>query len=167
MELKFYPDPSLKTVCRFVNFDGQEFSNEELLSISNDMLKIMYENNGVGLSANQVGLDLRMMVVDVSKSANRPIRMVNPIITKRVGEVRLKEGCLSFPNVFVDHKRSESCTIGYLDPLDGLSKQIDCVGILAVCVQHEVNHLNGITMIDGISQLKKDRALKQLRKKSI
>lgn len=164
LKLKQYPDLSLLTPCQDV--DLSKHTIPELLELTDKMLEVMYLHRGVGLSANQVGVDARVTVIDVSKNGKSPIRMVNPVIFKLgVEDVRLREGCLSFPGVFVDHARKATCSVHYLDPSDKMGyKEIECTGILAVCVQHEVDHLNGTTMIDGVSQLKRQRALAQLRK---
>lgn len=161
IKLHYYPNSSLKTVCKPV--DLAQVTREQLLEITNKMLEVMHANQGLGISANQCGLSDRIIVIDLNGKS--PIRLVNPELINTSNKTnRVQEGCLSFPTVYVDRERPESCSVNYYDPADGLMKNIDCHGLLARCVQHEIDHLNGVSMIDAISPLKRNRALEKLSK---
>ena len=135
--------------------------------IADDMLETMYEAPGIGLAANQVGLLERLVVVDVEYNPddedkkNNPIILLNPEIIYREGSIITKEGCLSVPDYRAEVKRADKIKIKYQNA-DGLEKELSAEGMLAVCIQHELDHLEGKLFIDRLNPLKKDFAKKKL-----
>ena len=130
------------------------------------MLETMYAAPGIGLAAVQVGILKRVIVIDLSKDGEKkePIFIVNPEITSKSKElISYEEGCLSIPNQFAEIKRPSSCKINFLN-YEGKKSEIDADGLLATCIQHEIDHLNGILFIDHLSKLKKDLILKKTKK---
>ena len=144
-----YPDPRLRAVCKPVEED--EFGSDHLLEQAADMIHTMYVNGGIGLAANQVDYTNRVIVVAMSPEDfpdSNPTILVNPrIVSKSSGKVNLKEGCLSFPGRSSWRRRSKSVIVEYQDVLGGEHKW-RATGLAAVCVQHEIDHLNGKTFID-------------------
>ena len=131
-----------------------------------DMLETMYEASGIGLAAVQVGVLKRMVVIDVSKEKEKkkPLFLINPEITFYSKKKSIyEEGCLSLPGQFAEIERPAECTLKYID-YNGKEKELKADGLLATCVQHEVDHLNGILFIDYLSKLKKDMIIKKLVK---
>ena len=130
-----------------------------------DMLETMYAAPGIGLAAVQIGILKRVIVIDLSKDEKKnPLFIVNPeIIFKSKELVSYEEGCLSIPNQFAEIKRPSSCKISFLD-YNGEKKEMSAEGLLATCIQHEIDHLNGILFIDHLSKLKKDLILKKTKK---
>ena len=131
-----------------------------------DMLETMYAAPGIGLAAVQIGILKRVIVIDLSKDNEKkdPIFIVNPKILSQSKElVAYEEGCLSIPNQFAEIERPKSCILEYLD-YSGNKKEIEAQGLLATCIQHEIDHLNGILFIDYLSKLKKDLILKKVKK---
>ena len=131
-----------------------------------DMLETMYANDGIGLAAVQVGVHQRLVVVDVAVREGRrePIRMVNPEIVEESADISIfQEGCLSFPDQFSDVERPERVRVRYLDE-HGQEKMLEASGIMATCVQHEIDHTNGVVFVDHISKLKRDMIHKKLVK---
>ena len=155
------PDPLLRKVSEPVNS-----VNTEIKNLMNDMLETMYAAPGIGLAAVQIGVLKRIIVIDLSKDGEKknPLFIVNPEITFKSNElISYEEGCLSIPNQFAEIKRPSSCKVNFLD-YNGKKKEIDADGLLATCIQHEVDHLNGILFIDHLSKLKKDLILKKTKK---
>lgn len=150
-----FPDPRLKKVAAVVDTFDQEISD-----LVNNMLETMYEAQGVGLAAIQVNVQKRIIVLDVSETRNQPFCLINPEITATRDQVDWEEGCLSFPGVYAKVKRSKEIDVSFYDQL-GIVKQLSADGLLAICIQHEIDHLNGITFYDHLSSLKQ----KMLRKK--
>jgi len=135
--------------------------------LMNDMLETMYAANGIGLAAIQIGVPKRIIVMDLSKEENKKIPMyfVNPLIIKKNEEKTIyEEGCLSVPNQFAEIQRSSKCEIEYLD-FNGDKQNLEAEGLLATCIQHEMDHLEGILFIDYLSKLKKEMIIKKLSKK--
>lgn len=131
-----------------------------------DMLETMYANDGIGLAAVQVGVPKRCIVMDVAvrEGRNEPIKLVNPEIVARAQQISVyQEGCLSFPDQFSDVERPESVTVRYLDE-HGIEQTLQAEGIMATCIQHEIDHTNGVVFVDHISSLKRDMILRRLRK---
>ena len=131
-----------------------------------DMLETMYAAPGIGLAAVQIGVLKRIIVIDLSKDGEKknPLFIVNPEITFKSNElISYEEGCLSIPNQFAEVKRPSSCKVNFLD-YNGKKKKINANGLLATCIQHEVDHLDGILFIDHLSKLKKDLILKKTKK---
>ena len=155
------PDPLLRKVSEPVNS-----VNTEVKNLMDDMLETMYAAPGIGLAAVQIGVLKRIIVIDLSKEGEKknPLFIVNPEITFKSNElISYEEGCLSIPNQFAEVKRPSSCKVNFLD-YNGKKKEIDADGLLATCIQHEVDHLNGILFIDHLSKLKKDLILKKTKK---
>ena len=134
--------------------------------LMNNMLETMYAANGIGLAAIQIGEPKRIIVMDLSKEENKklPMYFVNPIITKKNDEkTTYEEGCLSVPNQFAEIDRSSKCEVEYLD-YNGNKQNLQAEGLLATCIQHEIDHLEGILFIDYLSKLKKEMIIKKLSK---
>ena len=134
--------------------------------LMDDMLETMYNANGIGLAAIQIGVPKRIIVMDISKNdeKNIPMYFVNPEIKNKVTETSIyEEGCLSVPNFFAEVNRPKKCDVEYLD-YDGNKKTLNAEGLLATCIQHEMDHLEGILFIDYLSKLKKNIIVKKLSK---
>ena len=154
------PDPFLRQVSLEVeNVDG------ELRKLMDDMLQTMYAAPGIGLAAIQVGVPKRVIVIDLSKEEQKkPLYFVNPkIIVKSKNNSTYEEGCLSVPGQFAEVDRPDRCHISYLD-YNGQKKELKTEGLLATCIQHEMDHLEGILFIDHLSKLKKNYIVKKLSK---
>ena len=155
------PDPLLRKVSEPVNS-----VNKEVKNLMDDMLETMYAAPGIGLAAVQIGVLKRIIVIDLSKDGEKknPLFIVNPEITFKSNElISYEEGCLSIPNQFAEVKRPSSCKVNFLD-YNGKKKEINANGLLATCIQHEVDHLDGILFIDHLSKLKKDLIIKKTKK---
>ena len=155
------PDPLLRKVSEPVTS-----INTEVKNLMDDMLETMYAAPGIGLAAVQVGVLKRIIVIDLSKDGQKkdPLFIVNPQITFKSDElISYEEGCLSIPNQFAEVKRPSSCKVNFLD-YNGKKREINADGLLATCVQHEVDHLNGVLFIDHLSKLKKDIIIKKTKK---
>ncbi len=155
------PNKSLRQISKSVNTVGKK--EQDLMD---DMLETMYQANGIGLAAIQVGIPKRIIVMDISKDENKkePRYFVNPIIkNKDPLKATYEEGCLSVPNQFADIDRPSKCDVEYLDYY-GKKKLLKATGLLATCIQHEMDHLEGILFIDYLSKLKKSMIIKKLTK---
>ena len=155
------PDPILRKISEPV-----KKIDKETKKLMDDMLETMYEAPGIGLAAVQIGILKRVIVIDLSKKDEKknPIFIVNPeIISKSKEMASYEEGCLSIPNQFAEVKRPNSCKLHFLD-YEGNKCEINANGLLATCIQHEIDHLNGILFIDHLSKLKKDLILKKTKK---
>jgi peptide deformylase len=166
MDVVHYGDPILRKKCDKVNdFKG-------LNKLIDDMFDTMYEENGIGLAANQVGIDLNLFIIDISDIEEEGERIhifINGEIIGSSGESWFEEGCLSIPDVRLDIKRPEKITFKYQD-LDGEVHTDEIEGLLARAIQHEVDHLNGIFIVDRVSETKKitvDKELKAIKKDAI
>ena len=140
--------------------------DDEIRSLMDDMLETMYAAPGIGLAAVQIGVPKRVIVIDLSKDNKKkePMYFVNPeIITKSNDDASYEEGCLSVPNQFAEVSRPDNCKVKYLD-YDGSEKVLEAKGLLATCIQHEMDHLEGILFIDYLSKLKKNMIIKKLSK---
>ena len=140
--------------------------DKDLQMLMDDMLETMYAAPGIGLAAIQVGVPKRVIVLDIAPkdSPRNPMYFINPeIITKSETNSTYEEGCLSVPGQFAEIERPEKCHIKYLDYY-GLPKEIKAEGMLATCIQHEIDHLDGILFIDYLSKLKKSMIIKKLSK---
>ena len=155
------PDPILRKKC-----EPFEKVDEETKKLMDDMLETMYAAPGIGLAAIQIGILKRLVVIDISKEKEKkkPIFLINPhIIHQSKNTSVYEEGCLSLPGQFAEIERPAECTIKYID-YNGKEKELKSDGLLATCIQHEVDHLNGILFIDYLSKLKKDMIIKKLVK---
>ena len=140
--------------------------NKEEQRLMDDMLETMYNAKGIGLAAIQIGVPKRIIVMDISKNdeKNNPMYFVNPLIKNKIPETSTyEEGCLSVPNFFAEMDRSKKCDVEYQD-YSGNKKILKAEGLLATCIQHEVDHLEGILFIDYLSKLKKTIIIKKLSK---
>ena len=154
------PDPFLRQVSLEVeNVDGK------IRKLMDDMLETMYAAPGIGLAAIQVGVPKRVIVIDLSKEEEKkPLYLVNPkIIVKSKNNSTYEEGCLSVPGQFAEVDRPDRCHVSYLD-YNGQKKELKTEGLLATCIQHEMDHLEGILFIDHLSKLKKNYIVKKLSK---
>ena len=131
--------------------------------LAEDMLETMYAENGIGLAATQVDVQKRVVVIDLSEERNQPMVLINPEINAREGTETMQEGCLSVPGYYDEVQRAESIRMSYQD-LTGKTGELETDGLLAVCIQHEIDHLNGKLFIDYLSPLKRQRLRKKLEK---
>ena len=160
-EIVIEPDPILRKKS-----ERLEKVDDELRSLLDDMLETMYTAPGIGLAAVQVGILKRLIVIDISKEKDKknPLFLINPEIISRSKNTSIhEEGCLSLPGHYAEIERPAECHIKYID-YTGKQKEIEANGLLSTCIQHEVDHLNGILFIDYLSKLKKDMILKKLVK---
>ena len=156
------PDPILRKKSEIL-----EKVDDELRGLLDDMLETMYSAPGIGLAAVQVGILKRAIVIDVSKDKEKknPFFLINPeIISKSKNTSTYEEGCLSLPGYFAEIERPAECQIKYIDYF-GKKKEIKATGLLSTCIQHEIDHLNGVLFIDYLSKLKRDMIVKKLIKK--
>lgn len=162
LPLVIAPDPRLKT-----RSDPVEKVDDSIRKLAADMFDTMYHEKGIGLAAVQVGVMKRVLVADVDWREGAPgvqHVLINPEIVEEDKELNnYKEGCLSFPDQYADVKRPLTVRVRYLD-LDGKQQEKTFTGLLATCVQHEIDHLNGIVFVDHVSSLKRDMILRKLKK---
>lgn len=159
-----FPNPKLRCTAKSVAEVTQEI--QRLIS---DMFETMYEDNGIGLAATQIGVDLRIFTVDVHEKNKNPIAFINPVITEQSGEQKYPEGCLSLPGIFAEVKRAKNIKIEALNK-EGKKITLEADGLLSVVIQHEFDHLDGKLFIDHLSPLKKQlikKKLKKLRKQNL
>ena len=156
-----FPDPRLRTVAAPV--DPAQLATPEFQRLIDDMFETMYAAPGIGLAATQVDAHHRFMVIDVSEGKDQPMVFVNPQILERQGEQVYQEGCLSVPGIFADVTRADSITVRYLDR-EGRQQELTTDGLLAVCIQHEMDHLEGKLFVDYLSPLKREMVRKKLAK---
>ena len=155
------PNKLLRQISLPVKKVGKEEQN-----LMDDMLETMYAANGIGLAAIQVGIPKRIIVMDISRDENNkePLFFVNPVIkNKDILKSTYEEGCLSVPNQFAEIDRPKNCEVEYFD-YNGEKKLLKAEGLLATCIQHEMDHLEGILFIDYLSKLKKSMIIKKLSK---
>ena len=155
------PDPILRKKC-----EPLEKVDDEVRKLMKEMLEIMYEAPGIGLAAVQIGILKRVVVIDLSKENEKknPLFFINPKIVHRSDKKSIyEEGCLSLPGQFAEIERPAKCTLNYID-FFGKEKELKAEGLLATCIQHEVDHLDGVLFIDYLSKLKKDMIIKKLVK---
>ena len=160
LDILEFPDPRLRTKARPV---APEQIDDAFRALVDDMLETMYAAPGIGLAATQVDVHQRFMVIDVSEDKNQPLLFINPEILDRQGSQVYQEGCLSVPGIFADVERAEQITVRALDR-DGQPFEITTDGLLAVCIQHEIDHLDGKVFIDYLSPLKREMVRKRLAK---
>lgn len=137
--------------------------NAQIRTIVENMFETMYEYGGVGLAATQVDVERRIIVIDISEDKKSPLCVINPVIIHREGVQYEHEGCLSFPGVYDKVERAAKIRLQALDQM-GKPYEIDADELLAICIQHELDHLDGVLFIDHLSKLKKERARKKLVK---
>ena len=154
------PDPFLRKKSEAV-----DEVNDNMRQLMDDMLETMYDAPGIGLAAIQIGIPKRVIVMDISKEKKNPLYFVNPeIIWSSREDATYEEGCLSVPGQFAEIDRPDKCHIKYLD-YNGNDKELKAEGLLATCIQHEMDHLQGILFIDYLSKLKKSLITKKLSKR--
>jgi len=153
-----FPDPRLRTVAKPVTA-----VDEAMRRLIDDMLETMYEAPGIGLAATQVDVHLRLLVLDVSEDKSRPMVFVNPEIVESEGSQVYQEGCLSVPGIYADVKRADRVLVRALDR-EGRALEVDADGLLAVCLQHEMDHLMGKVFVDYLSPIKREQVRKKLAK---
>ncbi len=155
-----FPDPRLKTIAKPVqNID------DSICALARDMAETMYEAPGIGLAATQVDVHLRVVVIDASETRDQLLVLINPEIVDRAGTQVCEEGCLSVPGIYDKVERAERVVVRYLDS-DGKRQNKAVEGLLAVCVQHEIDHLDGHVFVEHLSLLKQMRIKAKLAKQA-
>jgi len=158
LDILHFPDPNLRKKARPV-----ETIDASIKTLASDMLETMYKEGGIGLAATQVNVQKRVVVIDLSELRNEPMYLINPEIISSEGVEQMQEGCLSVPDYYDLVERAEKVSFRYLN-LAGEAKEINADGLLAVCIQHEIDHLDGKLFIDYLSPLKRQRLRKKLEK---
>jgi len=158
LDILHYPDPRLRTVAKPV-----AEVTDETRKLIDDMFETMYAAPGIGLAAIQVNVPQRVIVIDVSDNGDEPLALINPEILEKDGVETMQEGCLSVPGFYETVQRAEHIRFRCLDR-DGKVVEREANGLLAVCVQHEIDHLNGKLFVDYLSDLKRSRIRKKLEK---
>ncbi len=156
-----FPDPRLRTKAATV--DPADLASEGFQALIDDMFETMYEAPGIGLAASQVDVHKRFMVIDVTDDRSQPLVFANPRIVAGSGEQVYQEGCLSVPGIFADVTRADVITVEALDR-HGQQFSMEADGVLAVCIQHEMDHLDGKLFVDYLSPLKREMVRKKLAK---
>ena len=156
-----FPDPRLRT--KAVDVDPADLATPAFQALLNDMFETMYEAPGIGLAATQVDVHKRFMVIDVSEDRSRPMVFANPEIVASEGGQVYQEGCLSVPGIYADVTRADTITVRFLDR-QGQPQELTTDGLLAVCIQHEMDHLVGKLFVDYLSPLKREMVKKKLAK---
>lgn len=160
LEILHFPDARLRNSALPV-----EVVDASIQTLLDNMLETMYAAPGIGLAAIQVNVAKRIIVIDISEDHDQPLCLINPEIIERDGEESCEEGCLSVPGVFETVTRAEHIRVRALDR-DGNAIEIEDDGLLAVCIQHEIDHLDGKLFVDYLSNLKRQRIRKKMEKKS-
>jgi peptide deformylase len=155
-----YPDERLRRFAAPI-----EQIDDSVRQLAADMAETMYEAPGIGLAATQVNVHRQLVVIDVSESKDQLLAMINPRVVAKDGAAVGEEGCLSVPGIYDTVERAEHVTVEYLD-LDGKSRRLAADGLLAVCIQHEIDHLQGKVFVDYLSRLKQTRIKARLEKKA-
>ncbi len=158
LDILFYPDPLLRKIAAPVaNVDGR------VADLVDNMLDTMYHAPGIGLAATQINVHERIVVIDVSEESDSPITLINPEIKALDGEGEMQEGCLSIPGIFETIKRPSQVQVAAIDR-EGNPFELEADGLLAVCIQHELDHLDGKLFVDYLSPLKRNRIRKKMIK---
>jgi len=158
LDILQFPDPRLRERARPV-----DTVDEGIRTLVDDMLETMYAAPGIGLAATQVNVHRRVLVIDISEDKSEPRVFINPEILEREGVEEMDEGCLSVPGIYERVQRAERIRVRALDR-DGQPFELEADGLLAVCIQHEIDHLDGKLFVDYLSQLKRQRIRKKLEK---
>jgi len=153
-----YPDPKLRKIAAPVEAVGNSVKK-----LAADMLETMYLAKGIGLAATQVNVQQRVVVMDLSETRDQPLVLINPVIIHQDGFEEMQEGCLSVPGFYETVQRAEKISCRYLT-LEGAGVEIEADGLLAVCIQHEIDHLDGKLFIDYLSPLKRELIRKKILK---
>jgi peptide deformylase len=160
LDILKYPNKKLRTVAKEV-----EAVDGDIKQLVKDMFETMYAAPGIGLAATQVNFHQRIIVIDVSDDCDQPLCLINPEIIEKSGEIEYEEGCLSVPNYYENVKRANEIKVRALNE-KGVSFEIEANEMLAVCIQHEMDHLMGILFVDHLSKLKQKRLKKKAEKQS-
>jgi peptide deformylase len=158
LEILHYPDPRLRTRAEPV-----DAVDDNIRQTVDDMFETMYAAPGIGLAATQVNIHKQIIVIDISEDKDEPLCLINPMILKADGVEAMEEGCLSVPGVYEKVERAESIEIRALNR-DGEAFEMTADGLLAICIQHEMDHLQGKLFVDYLSRLKQGRIRKKLEK---
>ncbi len=158
LDILEYPDPRLRTVAKPV-----KTMDDRIRTLASDMLETMYDAPGIGLAASQVNVHERVIVVDVSEEQNEPHVFINPEYEKLGGDIEYQEGCLSVPGYYEKVTRSDKIRVKALNA-DGEPFELVAEDLLAICIQHEIDHLDGKLFVDYLSNLKRTRIRKKLEK---
>ena len=151
LEILEFPDPRLRTVAKPITQ-----VDDQIRKLVDDMLETMYDAPGIGLAATQINVHKRLVVIDVSEEKNQPLVLINPEFDVITGEQDYDEGCLSVPGYYEKVTRAEKILLKALDR-SGEPYEMECDGLLSVCIQHEIDHLDGKLFVDHISKLKRER----------
>lgn len=158
LEILHHPDPRLRNKAEPV-----EEVTDEIRTLVDDMFETMYEAPGIGLAATQVNVHKQIIVIDISEKKDQPLVLINPMILRAEGDEESEEGCLSVPGYYDKVRRAETIEVRALDR-DGKPFEMTVDGLLAVCIQHEMDHLDGKLFVDYLSRLKQNRVKKKLQK---
>lgn len=158
LNILHFPDPRLRLKAKPI-----EMVTDEIRQLANDMLETMYDAPGIGLAATQVNEQKRLIVIDVSEDKTSPLFLINPELVETEGERDFEEGCLSVPEAYELVTRADKIRVRALN-LQGEAFEMDAEGILATCIQHEIDHLEGKLFVDYLSNLKRQRIKKRLEK---
>lgn len=158
LEILHFPDPRLRQKAEMV-----EAVDDDIRAIADSMLETMYAAPGIGLAAIQVNILKRIIVIDITEEKNQPLVIINPEILESHGSEKMEEGCLSVPGIYEDVKRAETIRVRFMDR-DGKTVEQEVNGLLAVCIQHEMDHLEGKLFVDYLSEMKRNRIRKKLEK---
>ncbi|MBP8812295.1 MAG: peptide deformylase [Laribacter sp.] len=159
LNILHYPDERLHTVARPV-----DVVDDALRRLIDDMAETMYAAHGIGLAATQIDYHRRLVVIDLSEEHDDLLVLINPVITRKAGETVYEEGCLSVPGIYDKVTRAETVTVEALDR-DGQPFSLDAEGLLAICIQHEIDHLDGKVFVEHLSQMKQSRIKQKLKKR--
>ncbi|MGB8337884.1 MAG: peptide deformylase [Burkholderiales bacterium] len=154
-----YPDERLHTIAKPV-----AVADARIYRLADDMAETMYAAPGVGLAASQVDVHEQLIVIDISETRDQLLVLINPVITHAEGSAKLEEGCLSVPEIFDVVERAEKITVEALDR-DGKKLSLNAEGLLAVCIQHEMDHLKGKVFVEYLSRMKQNRIVAKLKKR--
>ncbi len=160
LDILHFPDPRLRRKAQPV-----EQVDDQVRQTVDDMFQTMYDAPGIGLAANQVNIRKRIIVIDISKDKDQPLCLINPQLIEKKGEEEMEEGCLSVPGFYELVRRAAEITIKALDR-EGVQFEMSADGLLSVCLQHEIDHLDGKLFVDYLSPLKRQRIRKKLEKQN-
>jgi len=159
LDILKYPDKRLRTIAKpVVSVD------ETIRQLVKDMFETMYEAPGIGLAATQVNFHQRIIVIDISDQCNEPICLINPKVIEKSGEIQWEEGCLSVPDYYENVVRANDIKVQAINQ-NGETFELEASEMLSVCIQHEIDHLDGILFVDHLSKLKQKRLKKKTEKK--
>lgn len=157
-QILHFPDPRLRKKASAI-----ESVTDDIRQLADDMLETMYQAPGIGLAATQINVQKRLIVIDISEDKSDPLIFINPEITEKEGEREHEEGCLSVPEAYEVVTRADNIEVTALDR-EGKSFSLHADGLLATCIQHEIDHLDGKLFVDYLSNLKRQRIRKRLEK---